>query len=177
VFLDRDGVVNIDKGYVSRWEDFEFLPGAVEAMRRFAQAGYLLIVVTNQSGLARGLYSQEQYDELSSRFTEYLARNGVNLTGIYHCPHHPDGSVKELSVTCECRKPAPGMLLQARTDHGLDMAQSILVGDKVSDIEAGRAAGVGRLFFVATKHGRGAPPIANEIVGSLYECADRLSLE
>ena len=153
------------------------MPGAVEAMCRFAQAGYLLIVVTNQSGLARGLYSQKQYDQLSSRFVEFLARNGVHLTGVYHCPHHPDGVVAELSVSCECRKPAPGMLLQARRDHGLDMAQSILVGDKVSDIEAGRAAGVGKCFLVASTTNQIRSEVqADGIVGSLAACADFLAL-
>jgi len=177
VFLDRDGVINLDKGYVYRWEDFEFLPGAVDAMRRFSQAGYALIIVSNQSGIARGYYSESQYQELTSSIEDYLARRGVHLTGVYHCPHHVDGKIKELSIHCECRKPAPGMLLQAMRDHDLDMAQSILVGDKISDIQAAHAAGVGRSYFVAGEIDLALQvQPADGVLGSLYECANQLGL-
>ena len=177
VFLDRDGVINLDKGYIYRWEDFEFLPGAIDAMRRFSLAGYALIIVSNQSGIARGYYSESQYRDLTSRIDEHLARRGVHLTGVYHCPHHVDGVIKELSIKCECRKPAPGMLLQAMRDHDLDMAQSILVGDKTSDIEAAHSAGVGKCFLVAEDMDfeKQLQP-ADGVVGSLFECASQLGI-
>jgi len=177
VFLDRDGVINVDKGYLSRWEDFEFLPGAVDAMRRFVQAGYALVIVTNQSGLARGYYSVAQYEERASRIKGYLEQRGVHITGMYYCPHYKDGIIEELSIQCECRKPAPGMLLKAQSDYGLDMAHSILVGDKISDIQAANAAGVGRSYLVVSDMDR--PNLAQltyGVVESLFECADRLGL-
>lgn len=177
VFLDRDGVINLDKDYVYRWEDFEFLPGAVEAMRRFSSAGYALIIVSNQSGIARGYYTESQYQELTSKMKNYLAQRHAHLTGVYHCPHFIEGVIKELSIACECRKPAPGMLLQAMRDHDLDMAQSVLVGDKISDIEAAKAAAVGRSYFVARDMAMtNQPQLADGVVKSLFECAVLLRL-
>ena len=116
VFLDRDGVINKDIGYVHRWEDFEFVPGAIEGMRLLQKAGFSLVIVTNQSGLSRGLYSVEQYHLLTNTMIKYLSSCGVKLDGVYHCPHHPNGSVPELSLDCDCRKPAPGMIEQAARD-------------------------------------------------------------
>jgi rfaE bifunctional protein nucleotidyltransferase chain/domain len=147
-FLDRDGVINQDRAYVHRWEDFEFVPGAIDGMRRLQQAGYALVIVTNQSGLARGYYSEEQYRELTRALLAELAHQGVQLDGVYHCPHHPKGSVPHLATDCDCRKPAPGMILQAARELGLSLADSILIGDKPSDIEAARAAGVGHAYRV-----------------------------
>jgi D-glycero-D-manno-heptose 1,7-bisphosphate phosphatase len=147
-FLDRDGVINVDHGYVGRWEDFEFVPGAVEAMRRLHQAGYLLVVVTNQSGIARGFYSEAQFQALSLRMQEALSRAGAPLAGVFHCPHHPEAVVPALRHECDCRKPAPGLLWQARDALGIDLASSLLVGDKGSDIDAARRAGVARAYRV-----------------------------
>jgi D-glycero-D-manno-heptose 1,7-bisphosphate phosphatase len=147
-FLDRDGVINKDRAYVHRWEDFEFVPGAVEGMRRLQQAGYALVIVTNQSGLARGYFSEEQYQALTRALLAELARQGVQVDAVYHCPHHPKGSVPHLATDCDCRKPAPGMILQAARELGLSLADSILIGDKPSDMEAARAAGVGRAYRV-----------------------------
>lgn len=147
-FLDRDGVINLDRAYVHRWEDFEFVPGAIDAMRRLAGAGYALVVVTNQSGIARGMYTPAQYQALTERLREYLAAQGVPLAGVYHCPHHPAGKVAEFAVDCDCRKPAPGLILQAARELGLSLPDSLLVGDKPSDVQAARAAGVGRAYLV-----------------------------
>jgi rfaE bifunctional protein nucleotidyltransferase chain/domain len=147
-FLDRDGVINKDKAYVHRWEDFEFVPGAVEGMRRLQQAGYALVVVTNQSGLARGYYTEDQYQTLTTRLRQELTAQGIMLDGVYHCPHHPNGNVTHLAIDCNCRKPAPGMLLQAAQELKLSLADSLLVGDKPGDIEAAHAAGVGRAYLV-----------------------------
>jgi D-glycero-D-manno-heptose 1,7-bisphosphate phosphatase len=177
VFLDRDGVINVDKGYIHRWENFEFLPGAIEAMRRFEQAGFALIVVTNQSGIARGFFSVVQYEDLTSKIRRYLTHQGVHLTAIYHCPHYKDGVIEDLSIQCACRKPEPGMLLQAMHDYDLDMAQSVLVGDKIADIEAARAAGVAKAFLVAPgMDDSNLVDGAESVVGSLFDCADLLGL-
>ncbi|RRS04480.1 D-glycero-beta-D-manno-heptose 1,7-bisphosphate 7-phosphatase [Aquabacterium soli] len=147
-FLDRDGVINLDRAYVHRWEDFEFVPGAVDAMRRLAEAGYALVVVTNQSGIARGMYTETQYQTLTQHLREHLVAQGVPLAGVYHCPHHPSGKVFEFARDCDCRKPAPGLILRAAKELGLSLPDSLLVGDKPSDIHAARAAGVGKAYIV-----------------------------
>lgn len=150
VFLDRDGVINLDKAYVHRWEDFEFAPGAIEAMRQLKAAGYDLVVVTNQSGIARGMYTQDQFRQLTEHMCEELARFDARPAAVYHCPHHPSGSVAEFAVDCLCRKPQPGLVLEAARDLQLSLVDSIMVGDKPSDMEAARAAGVGRAYKVAS---------------------------
>ena len=147
-FIDRDGVINIDHGYLHHWADFRWVPGAVQGLRALQDAGYALVVVTNQSGIARGYYTEAQYQALTAHMVEALAAEGVTLAGVYHCPHHPEGSVPGLTLACDCRKPAPGMILQAIRELGLDPSHSLIVGDKDSDIEAGRLAGLARLIGV-----------------------------
>ena len=162
VFLDRDGVINVDHGYVSTWEQFEFLAGVPEALRELQDAGYLLIIVSNQSGIGRGYYSERDLHTLNQAIAEHLDSTlGVTLSGFYHCPHHPTEAEGEFRQQCDCRKPAPGMIQQAALDHGIDVKTSLLVGDKDSDIEAGRAAGVARLFKVvdSAQSGASAPDI------------------
>lgn len=149
-FLDRDGVINLDKAYVHQWADFEFVPGAMHAMRRLKAAGFVLVVVTNQSGIARGMYTEAQYHALTERLCEELARIDARPEGVYHCPHHPSGSVARFAVDCDCRKPAPGLILQAARDLGLSLPDSIMVGDKPSDIQAARAAGVRHAYKVSS---------------------------
>lgn len=148
VFLDRDGVINVDHGYVYRWQDFEFLPGVPEALSDLNQAGFLLVVISNQSGIGRGLYTEADVLNLNRDIESHLAATGVAIDGWYHCPHHPTEAQGNYRQSCDCRKPAPGMILRACRDLAIDPAQSALVGDKRSDIEAGDAAGVGRLFWV-----------------------------
>ena len=149
-FLDRDGVINVDHGYVSTWEQFEFLPGVPEALRKLQDAGYLLIIVSNQSGIGRGYYGEADVESLNQAIAQHLASTvGVTLSGFYHCPHHPTEAEGEFRRHCDCRKPAPGMIQQAVLDHGIDVKTSLLVGDKDSDMAAGRAGGVARLFKVA----------------------------
>jgi D-glycero-D-manno-heptose 1,7-bisphosphate phosphatase len=148
-FLDRDGVINLDHGYTYQWEQFEFLPGVPEALRQLQDAGFQLIVVSNQSGIGRGFYSDGDLATLNAHIAQYLTTEfGVAITGFYHCPHHPTDAQGEFLQVCDCRKPAPGMIVTAARDHHIDITASLLVGDKSSDIEAGRAAGVGRLFRV-----------------------------
>lgn len=151
-FLDRDGVINVEHGYVHTWEDFEFVPGSIDAMRQLHQAGYALVVVTNQSGLARGMYTEAQYQQLTTTLREHLSRQGVPLAAVYHCPHHPKGTVAALAIDCDCRKPAPGMLLRAAQELGLSLADSLMVGDKAGDAQAARAAGVGTVMLVHSGH-------------------------
>ena len=136
-FLDRDGVINKkapDHGYITRWEDFEFLSGVPEAIARLNQAGFLVIVVTNQRGIARSLFSLEALKRIHSEMTGKLAAAGSRLDAIYYCPH-------DIEPPCTCRKPAPGMLLTAAAEHHIDLHQSWMIGDSVSDREAGERAG------------------------------------
>ena len=175
-FLDRDGVINKDKAYVYRWEDFDFVPGAVEGMQKLQDAGYALVIVTNQSGLARGYYSEDQYQALTRAMLAELARQGVQVGGVYHCPHHPRGSVPALSIDCDCRKPEPGLVLQAARELGLSLPDSILIGDKDSDIAAARAACVGRAYRVASDNpeSSSAQSDADGHFASLLDCAAQL---
>lgn len=155
-FLDRDGVINRDRGYVHRWEDFEFLPGVIEALRRLQAAGHGLVIVTNQSGIARGYYSEAAVQALHQRLRQHLQGEGIALAAIEYCPHLPGGSAPAYAVDCDCRKPAPGMILRAAQALDIDLGRSMMVGDKPSDIEAARRAGVGQAFLVATD-GEGEP--------------------
>jgi D-glycero-D-manno-heptose 1,7-bisphosphate phosphatase len=149
-FIDRDGVLNEERAFVHRVEDFVFLPGTVEALRLLKAAGYVLVVITNQSGIARGHYGEADYLELTEHMRARLAAAGAGLDDIEYCPHLPDAPVERYRVDCDCRKPKPGML--KRAIQALDIAPeaSFLVGDRLSDIDAGRAAGVGRCFLVRT---------------------------
>lgn len=175
-FLDRDGVVNRDIGYLFRWEDFEFLPGSLEAMRRLHDAGYALVIVTNQSGIARGYYSEADYQALTARLRDALVAAGCPVAGIYHCPHHPGGRISDYAIECDCRKPQPGMLLQAARELNLDLAASFMVGDKLADAQAGRAAGVGRVYLVRSGHALedGAEAAADGVYADLAECVNAL---
>ncbi len=170
VFLDRDGVINVDHGYVSTWERFEFLPGVPDALRTLQDAGYLLIVVSNQSGIGRGYYCEADVESLNQAVAQHLGSTvGVTLSEFYHCPHHPTEAEGEFRRQCDCRKPAPGMIRQAVLDHGIDLKTSLLVGDKDSDIEAGRAAGVARLFKVVDSPQTATPAGDVQLVTGLSE--------
>jgi D-glycero-D-manno-heptose 1,7-bisphosphate phosphatase len=137
VFLDRDGVLIADKGYVSRPEDVEILPGVREALLNLQAAGWRLIVVTNQSGIGRGLFTVEDFERVTYRMRELIQ---VEFGGIFFCPHIPEDG-------CDCRKPRPGLLLKAAKEMGIDLAQSVMVGDRLSDVEAGTAAGCSLSLF------------------------------
>ena len=170
VFLDRDGVINVDHGYVSTWDQFEFLPGVPEALRKLQDAGYLLIVVSNQSGIGRGYYSEADVVSLNQAIAQHLESTvGVTLSDFYHCPHHPTEAEGEFRRQCDCRKPAPGMIQRAVLDHGIDVKTSLLVGDKDSDIEAGRAAGVAALFKVVGSSQTAMPTSDVQLVTGLSE--------
>lgn len=137
LFLDRDGVINIEKNWVYRVEDFEFTEGIFDLCRKFTEAGYFIFVITNQSGIARGLFSQSDFLKLTDWMTDQFMKNGIIITKVYYCPHHPD-----FTGNCNCRKPGPGMILQAVEEYDLDISECVLIGDKDSDLEAGRNAGI-----------------------------------
>ena len=141
VFLDRDGTLNIDHGYVHKIDAFQFIEGSIDALKALKEMGYLLVLVTNQSGIARGYFSEDQFLQLTEWMDWSLADRGVDLDGIYYCPHHPEGK-GEYKEDCECRKPKSGMLLEAIKALRIDPAQSIMVGDKIEDLKAGIGAKV-----------------------------------
>ncbi|MGH8289043.1 MAG: D-glycero-beta-D-manno-heptose 1,7-bisphosphate 7-phosphatase [Steroidobacteraceae bacterium] len=158
-FIDRDGVLNEERAFVYRIEEFAFVPGAIEALRALQTAGYLLVVITNQSGIARGLYSEADYLALTAQIRKRLQAAGVRLDAIEYCPHLADAPVERYRLDCDCRKPKPGMLAKAIKALDIDPQASFLVGDRLSDIEAGRAAGVGRCYLVRTGY-----PLSEEAV-------------
>lgn len=150
LFLDRDGVVNVDHDYVHKVEEFDFIDGIFELCRRFQEEGYRIVIVTNQSGIARQRYSEADFAELSRWMIAQFAEQGVEINGVYHCPHHPD-----ITGSCRCRKPEPGMLLDAAKDLHLDLERSIMIGDKERDIEAAIRAGVPKQYlFDPAYHGK-----------------------
>jgi D-glycero-D-manno-heptose 1,7-bisphosphate phosphatase len=150
VFLDRDGVVNLDYGYVVRKEDFQFVPGVLEASRLLAERGFALVIASNQSGIGRGLYSEADFFALTAWVKEQFAAAGAPLAGVYYCPHHPTEATAAYRVECECRKPAPGMLLRAAHELSLDLSRSVMFGDKATDLNAARAAGVPHRILLGT---------------------------
>lgn len=147
LFLDRDGVINVDRGYVSRVEDFEWIEGAQDAIRAFKTRGWFVFVVTNQSGIARGLYSEAEMQALHAWMESELEAAGATIDQIYYCPFHEEGEVERYRKDSFDRKPKPGMLLQAMADYPVKRDASFLIGDKPSDIEAAKAAGIAGFLF------------------------------
>jgi D-glycero-D-manno-heptose 1,7-bisphosphate phosphatase len=143
LFLDRDGTINKEKNYVYKIEDFEFIEGIFELIRSYEQRGFLIIVITNQAGIARGFYTEAEYEELTRWMINKFREKGIRITKVYHCPHHPDYTGK-----CSCRKPEPGMILQAIDEFNINPEESVLIGDKKSDILAGKNAGIGKSLFI-----------------------------
>ena len=147
VFLDRDDTLIRDTGYLSDPEGIELLPGAAEGLRALNLAGIPAIVVTNQSGIARGLFDEKTLHVIHARLLKMLKSEGARIDALYYCPHHPDGIIEHYRMACSCRKPEPGMLYQAAQDFGLDLASCSLVGDKAEDIEViHRVKGAGILI-------------------------------
>lgn len=142
VFLDKDGTLVQDVPYNADPGKMTFEPGAAEGLRLLAEAGFRLVVVSNQSGVARGYFEEPALEAVWSRLDEMASASaGARFSGFYYCPHHPGGSISPYNVECDCRKPRPGLLLRAARDHGIDLSQAWMVGDILNDVEAGRAAG------------------------------------
>ena len=133
VFLDRDGTINIEKDYLYKIEDFEFLPGAIDGLRILQDAGYILLIITNQSGIARGYYKEEEFHKLNNWMKEELNLYGIKISDVYFCPHHPEAKVEKYRIDCNCRKPKLGMYEQAIKDYNIDLSQSYTIGDKIRD--------------------------------------------
>jgi D-glycero-D-manno-heptose 1,7-bisphosphate phosphatase len=169
LFVDRDGTIIVDRHYLSDPTGVELLPGAVAGLRAFQDAGYALVVITNQSGIARGMYTAADYERVRNRLDELLAEEGVRLDGVYYCPHHPSRG-----DACECRKPGTLLYRCAARDLGLDFASSVYVGDRRSDVEAAATLG-GRAFLVLSGYGRDqAEGYEGEVAPDLQAVARRV---
>lgn len=140
IFLDRDGVINIDKGHVHTIKDFVFYKDVFKALLLIPKE-YKIIIVTNQAGIAKGLYTEKQFLELTEWMLKKLKDKGIKIDKVYHCPHHPEGTIEKYTKVCNCRKPKPGMLKKAQKDFNLNLKQCWLIGDKMTDIKAGRTVG------------------------------------
>ena len=161
LFLDRDGVINVEKHYLYKIEDFEFIEGIFDLCQFFQKLDYKIFVVTNQSGIDRGYYSEKDFEALTKWMIESFAKEGVHIDHVYHCPHHPD-----ISGSCSCRKPKPGMLLEAIESFDIDVKGSLLVGDKERDIESAIAAGVTHTYLYSEDI---VPSQATKIVASFTD--------
>ncbi len=150
IFLDRDGVINKDFEYVYKIADFVFINDVFHSCRQFIQLGYKIIVITNQSGIARGYYSENDFNRLNQWMLEQFSLNNITITGTYYCPHHVEKGIGKYKLDCDCRKPKPGMILKAANEHQLDLSQSVLMGDNLSDIKAGISAGMRKNFLINT---------------------------
>lgn len=143
LFLDRDGTINIEKNYVYKIADFEFINGITDLIKGYQKQGYLIFIVTNQAGIARGFYTENDYAILTSWMLKQFEAKDIKITKVYHCPHHP-----RITGDCNFRKPNPGMLLQAIGEYNIDPVNSVLIGDKKSDILAGENAGVEENIYI-----------------------------
>ncbi len=156
VFLDRDGTINKDVGYLHEKDKFEYIEGAVEGLKALQDMGYVLVIVTNQSGIARDLFTEDDYLEFQSWIEDDLRSNGITIVGSYYCPHHPEAIVSKYRVECDCRKPKTGLFWRAASELNIDMDNSFAVGDKMRDLAIVNESGVkGFLVGENTENGAG----------------------
>jgi len=188
LFLDRDGVINVDYGYVCHQDNFDFVDGIFDLVRTANQKGYKVIVVTNQSGIARAMYSESDFLSLTKWMVEVFKDQGAIIHDVYFCPHHPTAGDTNLTTSCKCRKPNTGLFEQAAFDHQLDLSTSCMVGDKVSDMEASTKLGFCSNFLLQTidhreaaiksKHNVTARSVVNgvkvSIVNDLYKVIQKI---
>jgi D-glycero-D-manno-heptose 1,7-bisphosphate phosphatase len=174
-FLDRDGVINKEINYLHKIKDFQYTINAVKGIKKLIKLGYSIVIVTNQAGIARGIFTLEDYLSLTRWYLNDLKKNEVSILSVYFCPHHKNGVVKEYSHICNCRKPNPGMLFNAAREYNIDLSQSILIGDKISDAEAGVNAGLKKVYLVSTGHHIDDTCWDEPIYNSIYDVAKALS--
>ena len=147
IFLDRDGTINIDNGYVYRREDFQYIPGVVDALRELQQMGYLLIIATNQSGIARGYFTEEQYLEFQKWIVDDLKEKGVLISKTYYCPHLPNGKIDKYSIECNCRKPKTELFRRAQKEFDISLKDSFVIGDKTRDLSLTKESDIKGILF------------------------------
>jgi len=176
LFLDRDGVVNREIGYLWKPEQTEFMPGIFELCCAAQKQGYKLIIITNQAGIARQLYSESDFHDFMHWMALEFDRRKIQLTGYYFCPHHPEYGAPEYRLDCPDRKPRPGMLFRAAHDHHIDLNESLLIGDRCTDIEAGAAAGIQNLLLMSgTEVGSCSHPVDHIEISCLADAIPLLT--
>ncbi|MGL4642443.1 D-glycero-beta-D-manno-heptose 1,7-bisphosphate 7-phosphatase [Cetobacterium sp.] len=153
IFLDRDGTINVEKSYLHKWEDFEFEKNVIDGLKELKKMGYEFIVVTNQSGIARGYYSEDDLKALNNEMVKELKKHDIDILECYYCPHHPEKGLDQYKKNCDCRKPNPGMLLEGIKKYNVDIENSFMIGDKKSDLEAGKKAGL-KSILILTGYGK-----------------------
>jgi D-glycero-D-manno-heptose 1,7-bisphosphate phosphatase len=169
VFLDRDGVINHNHGYVHKCEDFDFIEGIFDVVRQAVEQNYKLIVITNQAGIARGFYTEEQFHQLTDWMCEQFSAAGAPISRVYFSPYHPTAGIGKYLKDDVSRKPHPGMILQAQNDLEIDLNRSVLIGDKVSDIQAGTTAGIGTNLLFAAERPTELEGLKYDRISTLYE--------
>lgn len=177
VFLDKDGTLVVDVPYNVDPNRMTLMPGAGEALRRLSDAGYRLIVISNQSGVARGMFAESALPAVAQRLADMLAEHGAPVAGFYYCPHHPDGVVAEYAIHCNCRKPEPGLILRAAQEHGIALDESWFIGDILNDVEAGRRAGCRTILLDngnETEWELNRQRLPDCVVSDLRDAADRI---
>jgi D-glycero-D-manno-heptose 1,7-bisphosphate phosphatase len=174
VFLDRDGTIVVERGYITVPDKIELIPGVAEAIIRLRAGGWKVFVATNQGCVGKGMITEEELGAINFRMVSMLGAEGAELDGIYVCPHHPDGSVPDYTMECDCRKPRPGLLERAASENGLDLSQCVMIGDTLRDLEAARSAGA-RGILVLTGHGsdtvsqdHGAEHVATDLGAAVH---------
>ncbi|QQR80447.1 MAG: HAD family hydrolase [Deltaproteobacteria bacterium] len=151
-FIDRDGTINVEKGYVHKSEDLEFIPGSLEALQRINQNNAKIYIVTNQAGIAKGLYSEKVFQEFNQFFINILKENNIEIQDVLYCPHHPDAILQEYKLICECRKPGNLLLKKVLEKEGVLPEEAVMIGDRNTDIEAAKSIGV-ESYLVLTGYG------------------------
>lgn len=152
LFLDRDGIINVDHGYVYKIEEFEFISEIFELCKKAVSLNYEVVVITNQSGIGRGLYSENDFNTLTKWMCSQFEEQGVSILDVFFCPHHPKKGLGSYLLECDCRKPEPGMILKAAVKHNIDLENSIFIGDKTSDMNAAINAGINKRILVGEQY-------------------------
>ncbi|MDQ7091475.1 MAG: HAD family hydrolase [Methylococcales bacterium] len=152
LFLDRDGIINIDSAYVHQPKDFIFVEGIFDLCHHFVNQGYRLFIITNQAGIGRGYYTEKEFDDLMRWVSAEFSKQGLTIEKSYYCPHHPIAGIGDYKQTCGCRKPEAGMILSAAEEFNLNLNQSLLIGDKMSDINAGKKAGLEKSYLIKSRY-------------------------
>lgn len=161
IFLDRDGVINYDFGYVNEWNNFKLIEGTLEALQILTKHNFNIIIVTNQAGIARGFYTEKDFKKLTHKFSKFCLLNHINILDTLYCPHHIDGTISKYIKNCYCRKPQPGMFFKASKLHNIKLETSIMVGDNITDLEASSNSGIKENFLVSSNYSK--PHSSNEL--------------
>ena len=176
LFLDRDGVINIDHGYTYKVSDLNLLEGVIEGLQAISHLDYKIFIITNQSGIARGLFGIDDLHFFMNYLLKILAKNDVNISDYFFCPHHLEGTIKAFTKKCSCRKPEPGMLHDAQKKYNLDLSKSILIGDKETDIMAGQNAGIATNILIG-QPGESKTSKATMVARNLIEASAMINLK